>query len=401
MPRTTSPPSPSTSPHTISMPPPQSSSATTTTVSTRRHYLSRHPHLHYHSQNHLITSSPPSPSPQPRYHHYTTTTIGDKAISTACFTQNHSLVIPRHEKTPYHINNGRKSSVKFFYIFGTLCYIIKDGENVDKMKEKELPHMVSDHVSSDFAPQCLTMALEHDSLSPGPQSQENVPQVAETVTTSNELNLLFSLMFDELLNDTTQSVSKSSVVTTFNAPNQRQQQHITPYTSITVAANTPPLNIQTTPETTIYLMDVKTSFLNGPLKEEVYVNQPDGFIDPHHPDKVYHLKKDTGFELTAFSYADHAGCLDTRKSTSGGIKFLGGDKLVSSSSKKQDCISMSSVKSEYVSLSTYCAQVLWLRTQLTDYGFHFDKTPMYCDSKAAIVISYNPVQHFRTKHIDV
>ncbi|GKB48365.1 retrovirus-related pol polyprotein from transposon TNT 1-94 [Tanacetum coccineum] len=83
--------------------------------------------------------------------------------------------------------------------------------------------------------------------------------------------------------------------------------------------------------------------------------------------------KDTGFELTAFSDSDHAGCLDSRKSTSGGIQFLGGDKLVSWSSKKQDCTSMSSAEAEYVSLSACCAQVLWLRTQLTDYGFHFDK----------------------------
>nr|GEX20826.1 retrovirus-related Pol polyprotein from transposon TNT 1-94 [Tanacetum cinerariifolium] len=82
--------------------------------------------------------------------------------------------------------------------------------------------------------------------------------------------------------------------------------------------------------------------------------------------------KDTGFELTAFSDSDHAGCLDSRKSTSGGIQFLGGDKLFSWSSKKQDY-----------------------------YGFHFDKIPMYCDSKAAIAISCNPVQHSRTKHIDV
>nr|GEX16656.1 ribonuclease H-like domain-containing protein [Tanacetum cinerariifolium] len=90
--------------------------------------------------------------------------------------------------------------------------------------------------------------------------------------------------------------------------------------------------------------------------------------------------KDTGFELTAFSDSDHAGCLDSRKSTSGGIQFL---------------------ESEYVSLSACCAQVLWMRTQLTNFGFHFDKIPMYCDSKAAIAISCNPVQHSRTKHIDV
>ncbi|GJT53968.1 putative ribonuclease H-like domain-containing protein [Tanacetum coccineum] len=208
-----------------------------------------------------------------------------EAIATACFTQNRSLVIPRHEKTPYHIINGRKLSVKFFHIFGSLCYIVRDGENLDKMKEKgdacifvaystqsrayrvfnkrtrvivetihvnfdELPQMASNHVSSDPVPQCPTTVLEHDNLSPGPQSQENVPQAAETVTTSNELDLLFSLMFDELLNGTTQVVSKSSDVTTTDAPNQRQQQHTTPSTLITIAAHTPLLNIQTTPETT-------------------------------------------------------------------------------------------------------------------------------------------------------
>ncbi|GJU59627.1 retrovirus-related pol polyprotein from transposon TNT 1-94 [Tanacetum coccineum] len=73
--------------------------------------------------------------------------------------------------------------------------------------------------------------------------------------------------------------------------------------------------------------------------------------------------KDNGFELTNFLDSDHAGCLDSRKSTSGGIQFLGGDKLVSWSSKKQDCTSMSLAEVEYVSLSACCAQVLWLRTQ--------------------------------------
>nr|GEX97332.1 retrovirus-related Pol polyprotein from transposon TNT 1-94 [Tanacetum cinerariifolium] len=111
--------------------------------------------------------------------------------------------------------------------------------------------------------------------------------------------------------------------------------------------------------------------------------------------------KDTGFELTAYSDSDHVGCLDSRKSTTGGIQFLSGVKLVTWSSKKQDCTSMYSAETEYVSLSACCAQVLWMRTQLIDYGFHFDKIPMYCDSEAAIAISCNPVQHSRAKHIDV
>ncbi|GKF77748.1 hypothetical protein Tco_0230218, partial [Tanacetum coccineum] len=65
--------------------------------------------------------------------------------------------------------------------------------------------------------------------------------------------------------------------------------------------------------------------------------------------------KDSGFELTAFSDDDHAGCIDTRKNTSGGIQFLG-DKLVSWMSKKQDCIAMSFAEAEYVVLSASYAQ---------------------------------------------
>ncbi|GJR66510.1 hypothetical protein Tco_0012575 [Tanacetum coccineum] len=110
--------------------------------------------------------------------------------------------------------------------------------------------------------------------------------------------------------------------------------------------------------------------------------------------------KDFGFELTRFSDADYAGCKDTFKSTSGGTQFLG-KKLVSWSSKKQDCTTLLTAEAEYVSLSACCDQVIWMRTQLTDYGFHFNNIPIYCDSKSAIAISCNLVQHSRTKHITV
>ncbi|GJV26521.1 integrase, catalytic region, zinc finger, CCHC-type containing protein [Tanacetum coccineum] len=202
----------------------------------------------------------------------------------------------------------------------------------------------------------------------------------------------------------------------------------------------------------IYQMDIKTAFLNGPLKEEVFVRQPDGFVDPYFPNHKHGIEKcdiistpiattkldadlqgtqvdqtkyrsmigglmyltasrpdiafatfyskDSGFELTAYSDADHAGCNDDCKSTSGGIQFLG-DKLVSWSSKKPDCTAMSTTEAEYVSLSACCAQVIWMRTQLLDYGFRYNKITMYCDSKSAISISCNLVQHSRTKHINI
>ncbi|GJT45928.1 hypothetical protein Tco_0954643 [Tanacetum coccineum] len=110
--------------------------------------------------------------------------------------------------------------------------------------------------------------------------------------------------------------------------------------------------------------------------------------------------KDSGFELIAYLDADHAGCKDDCKSTSGGFQFLSG-KLVSWSSKKQDCTAMSTAEAEYVSLYACCAQVIWMRTQLLYYRYKYNRIPMYCDSKSAIAISCNPVQHSKTKHIDI
>nr|GFB68554.1 hypothetical protein [Tanacetum cinerariifolium] len=188
-----------------------------------------------------------------------------EAISTACFTQNCSLVIPRHEKTPYHIINDQKPLVKFFYIFGSVCYIVRDGENLDKMKEK-------DQRSSNPAPECQTMALNHDSLSPAIQRQETVTQTDRTVTTSNELDLLFSPMFDELLNGSSKVVSKSFAISATDAPNQRQQL-TTPLTNHTTHA--PSCQIPTLAPTVISpenINQAKTYAENDQVEDDEFIN---------------------------------------------------------------------------------------------------------------------------------
>ncbi|KAJ9535546.1 hypothetical protein OSB04_un001319 [Centaurea solstitialis] len=110
--------------------------------------------------------------------------------------------------------------------------------------------------------------------------------------------------------------------------------------------------------------------------------------------------KGSGYELTGYTDADHGGCKLDRKSTTGHIQFLG-DKLVSWASNKQNCVSLSTAEAEYVAAASCCSQIIWMRTQLRDYGFKFDKIPIYCDSNSAIAISCNPVQHTKTKHIDI
>nr|GEV07036.1 copia protein [Tanacetum cinerariifolium] len=436
-----------------------------------------------------------------------------------------------------------------------------DGENLDKMKEKgdacifvgystqsrayrvfdkktrviletihvnfdELPH----NVSPDPVPQCQRTTLEHDSLSPGPQCQENVPHAARTVTTSTELDLLFKSIsknaqvkddgfinifctpmkdhpLEQVIGNSSQSVRTrrqleydgemcmfALIVSRTEPKNIKEamadsawiksmqeelhqfdrldlrvmlkrkelisknllhqllgwklsgiQIHQSPHgifinqakyaQEILIKHGMTSCDSVGTPMATKHL----DADLSGtPVDQTKYRSMVGAlmYLTTSRPDIMHatcycarylakltekhltavkqifwylkdtiHMRlwypKDTGFELTTFSYSDHTGCLNSHKSTSGGIQFLGGDKLVNWSSKKQDCTSMSLAEAEYVSLSTCCAQVLWMRTQLTNYGVHFDKIPMYCDSKAAIAISCNPVQHSRTKHIDV
>ncbi|GJU32696.1 retrovirus-related pol polyprotein from transposon TNT 1-94 [Tanacetum coccineum] len=106
------------------------------------------------------------------------------------------------------------------------------------------------------------------------------------------------------------------------------------------------------------------------------------------------------FTRAVKSNADHAGCQDTRRSTSGSMEFVG-DRLVSWSSTRQKSVVISSMEDEYIALSGCCAQVLWMRSQFTDYGLGFNKIPMYRDNKSVIALCCNNVQHSRSKHIDI
>nr|GEX52654.1 copia protein [Tanacetum cinerariifolium] len=198
-------------------------------------------------------------------------------------------------------------------------------------------------------------------------------------------------------------------------------------------------------ESTIMENNLFAHVANYPfVNEEVYLSQPEDFVDPDHPTYIYCLKKalyglkqapqawyqasptkkylealkrvirylrgtinwgiwylkDTTMAQMAYADADHAGCQDTRRSTSGSAQFFR-DKLVSWSSKKQKSTVISTIKVEYIAMSGCCAQILWMRSQLTDYGFAFNKIPLYCDNRSAITLYCNNVEHSQSKHIDI
>ena len=100
------------------------------------------------------------------------------------------------------------------------------------------------------------------------------------------------------------------------------------------------------------------------------------------------------------TYSFHAGCKIDMKSITGTCQFLE-NKLVSWFSKKQNFVSTSTAEAKYIAAGSCCVQILWMRNQLFDYRLNIDKISIFRDNTSAISITENPVQHSRTKHIDI
>nr|GEY13552.1 retrotransposon protein, putative, unclassified [Tanacetum cinerariifolium] len=444
-----------------------------------------------------------------------------KAIATACYTQNHSIIHRRFNKTLYELIQGSKPDISYLYVFWALCYPKNDREDIDKLGGKDFALAPTNSSNTSVSSQNVDVTSQQHA-----KQQKNLTPSPTASAADNVSNAMFEgdLFVNRILEPKTVKEALTDLAWIESMKEELHQfitldvweleEGIDFEESFAPVVRMEAIKIFLAYAAhkgfTLYQMDVKTAFLLVSLKEDVYVCQPEDFIDVDYPSHVYKLKKalyglkqaprawydelstfilhngfskgiidltlftrcfdddilvsnyvneilkiyglntcdiigtpmdikdkldldqirtpvdatkyrsmigafmyltssrpdivhatcDSRFELTGFSDADYAGCKDTFKSTSGGAQFLG-EKLVSWSSKKQDCTSLSTAKSEYVSLSACCAQVLWMRTQLTDYGYHFDKIPIYCDSKSAIAISYNLVQHSRMKYIAV
>ena len=120
----------------------------------------------------------------------------------------------------------------------------------------------------------------------------------------------------------------------------------------------------------------------------------------HTPSIGLWYPKGASFTLLGYSDSDFAGCRVDRKSTSGGCHLLG-RSLVSWSSKKQNSVALSTAEAEYIAAGACCAQILYMKQSLLDYGVVLDRIPLLCDNESAVKIANNPVQHSRTKHIDI
>jgi hypothetical protein len=120
----------------------------------------------------------------------------------------------------------------------------------------------------------------------------------------------------------------------------------------------------------------------------------------HTPSIGLWYPKGARFQLVGYSDLDYAGCKIDRKGTSRGCHLLGRSP-VSWTSKKQNSVALSTAEVEYIATGACCAQILYMKQTLLDYGVVLEKVPLLCDNESTVKIANNPVQHSRTKHIDI
>nr|GEZ52784.1 retrovirus-related Pol polyprotein from transposon TNT 1-94 [Tanacetum cinerariifolium] len=422
-----------------------------------------------------------------------------EAMATACFTQNRSIIRLRHGKTPYELLHSKLHDLSFFHVFGALCYLTNDSENLGKLKPKsdigifigyaptkkafriynrhtrrivKTIHVDFDELTA-MASEQSSSGLALNEMTPGTISSglalKSYLSTSYVPPSRNDWDLLFQPLFDELLNPLPSVVNQDPKVIAPIAelipPVHADSTDLPSSTtgidfeeSFALVARLEAIRISlayaTHKNMVVYQMDVKTAFLNGNLREEVYVSQPDGFVDPYNPNHLYKLKKAlyglkqaprAGYDMLSsfllskdfskglqISQIPRGIFINQSKYALESLKKYGfescdpvdtpmveksklneykegkvidpshyREKLISWSLKWHKSAAISSTEAEYIALSGCCAQILWMRSQLLDYGLGFNKIPMYCDNKSAIALCYNNVQHFRFKHSNI
>nr|GFA43086.1 hypothetical protein [Tanacetum cinerariifolium] len=202
-----------------------------------------------------------------------------EAVATACFTQNRSIIRLRHGKTPYELLHSKLPDLSFFHVFGALCYPTNDSENLESQ---------SSVIPQDVGDDNLDMKIAHmrnDPLFGVPISE--VTSAQSTTPASPQ-----AITYKEAL---TQSCWIEAIQEELNKFERLEEEGIDFEESFAPVARLEAIRIflayAAHKNMVVYQMDVKTAFLNGSLREDVYVSQPDGFVDPDNPNHVYKLKK--------------------------------------------------------------------------------------------------------------
>ncbi|GKA10004.1 retrovirus-related pol polyprotein from transposon TNT 1-94 [Tanacetum coccineum] len=321
-----------------------------------------------------------------------------EAVATTCYTQNRSLIRTRHNKTPYELIHDRKPNLKYLHLFGALCYLTNDSEDLGKLRPKAdigifigysptnkavvspvppiaapIPANTTDIPSSTIidqdAPSTSTSPIIEETQALVIHQDQDHPNYVYRLKKAlyglkQALRTWYDLLSKFLLS---QKFSKGVVDPTLFTRKEGKDILLKYGMESSDPVDTPMVE-RTKLNEDPQGISVDPTRYRGMVGSFMYLtsSRPDLVFD------VCMLCPDTGTELVAYVDAYHAGCQDTRRSTS-----------------------------ECISLSRCCAQILWMRSQLTDYGLAFNKIPLYYDNKSAIALCCNNDMHSRSKHIDI
>nr|GEV25216.1 putative ribonuclease H-like domain-containing protein [Tanacetum cinerariifolium] len=385
-----------------------------------------------------------------------------EAIATACFTQNRSITHRRFNKTPYELINGRKPDISFLHVLGALCYLKNDREDIGKLGAKAMyddyiggqPSTTERTVSPALEPQVRDRSTNlytinlHDMASASP-----ICLMARASSTKSWLwhqrlsHLNFDTINDLARNDLVvglpkfkyhkehlcpsceQGKSKRASHPPKPVPNTRQRLHLLhiylcgPMRIASINGKRYILVIvddyscytwvhflrskDEAPAVIITFLKRIMVLLQSPV---IIIRTDNGTEFKNQVLKVYFDSVGVSHQMSSVQTPQQNGVVERQNRTlveaartmlifSRASLFLWAEAIATACFTQN--FSIIHRQAEYASLSACCAQVLWVRTQLTDYGFHFNKIPIYCDSKSAIAISCNSIQHSRTKHIAV
>nr|GEU39234.1 retrovirus-related Pol polyprotein from transposon TNT 1-94 [Tanacetum cinerariifolium] len=351
----------------------------------------------------------------------------EEAVATACYTQNRSIIHLRHEKTPYELLHDKLPDLSFFHVFCALCYPTNDSENLGKLQLKadidfdELTAMASKHSSLEPALHEMTPATISLGLVPNPPLSTPVdlpaPKVIAPIvkvvvpepaalTGSPSLTTIDQDAPSPSNSQTspeTQSPVISNDVEEENHDLDVAHMNNDLFFGILILENVSEASSSSDSKYALeslkkYGMESSDPVDSLMVEKSKLDDDPQGkSVDPiHYRGMVGTLM----YLIATYADANHAGCQDTRRSTSGNMQLLG-HRLVRWSSKRQKSVAISNTKAEYIALSGCCAQVLWMRSHHTDYGVGFNTITMYCDNKSSIALCCNNVQHSRSKHINI
>nr|GEX34527.1 integrase, catalytic region, zinc finger, CCHC-type, peptidase aspartic, catalytic [Tanacetum cinerariifolium] len=314
-----------------------------------------------------------------------------EAINTACYTQNRSLIRLRYNKTIYELMHNKKPDLSFFHVFGSLCYLTNDSEDLGKLNAKaDIGHGL----------QVLTPATSTSGL-----IQKIIPQLPCNPPKRDDWDTLCQPLFDEYFNPPTIFVS---TVLDFAAPR-----------AVEIADS--PVCVKESPKTPLFHDDPLYEFLH---EDSTSQESSSNMRHSHTPFKL--ICRWTKDHPITNVIGDPSRSVSTRKQLKIEAMWCYFDAFLTSiepknfkqamtkdykvktdefggvlKNKKQKSTVISSTEAEYIALSGCCAQILWMRSQLTNYGFTFNKILLYCDNKSAIALCCNNVQHSSAKHIDV